>query len=284
MVASGHNIGDNIVIRAVETDTLKPGDKIVFYCYTPINKTFDINSCSVVPESEIGDLKYKKITFSSMLGLQSNEIKLAGKANSTLVFHHIKAVYVDSSGQRWFSTYGSSNNQDDVALMGYINENLVVGVYINTPFARFMASLTKGMSSTAGIIVLFVPIILMAMILVYECIKDIQRAKLEYDCVEEKRKITDPICVKYQVGYNMDTKTKYKILAQATEDQKIEYLSYLWKDGSTPNGIKKYLLRKNCCLEAIKNFCNSIVSVKRCLQMVKIQIKLHLIILLANNK
>ena len=63
-------------------------------------------------------------------------------------------------------------------------------------------------------------------------LKNIQIAKLELDCVEEKRKITDDICVKNKVGYQMSNKTKYKILAQATDENRNEYIKLLWKDGT----------------------------------------------------
>ena len=72
--------------------------------------------------------------------------------------------------------------------------------------------------------------------------------KLELDCIEEKRKITDPICVKNNIGFNMSKKNKYKILAQAKAKDKLTYISLLWRDGKAPNAIKKYVMRKDLLL------------------------------------
>ena len=95
---------------------------------------------------------------------------------------------------------------------------------------------------------MLVSVVLLVIIIVVESMKDVQLAKLELDCVEEKRRITDPLCVKYNVGFNMDTKTKYKILAQAEPEEINEYISLLWKDNSAPNTIKKYYARKRLML------------------------------------
>ena len=46
----------------------------------------------------------------------------------------------------------------------------------------------------------------------------------------------------------MSNKTKYKILAQATDENREEYMKLLWKDGLAPKSIKKYYLRKKVLL------------------------------------
>ena len=61
------------------------------------------------------------------------------------------------------------------------------------------------------IIIVSIPLVLMLILLIIILAKRIQVIKLIQDCVEEKRKITDEICVKNEVGFNMDTKTKLKI-------------------------------------------------------------------------
>jgi hypothetical protein len=104
-----------------------------------------------------------------------------------------------------------------------------------------------------GIFLLTIPAFVMLIIMIFYFIKHIQIAKLELDCVEEKRKITDPICVKNKVGYQMSRKTKYKILAQATDKNREEYIKLLWKDGHLPNSVKKYYLRKRILLKPMED-------------------------------
>lgn len=94
------------------------------------------------------------------------------------------------------------------------------------------------------------------MLIVLSFAKDIQRAKLELDVVEEKRKLTDEICVKNGIGFSMDKKTKYKVLAQADEGEKQTYISLLWKDGTAPTSIKKYYLRKRILLSGMEKLLN----------------------------
>jgi len=248
MVASGFNIGDVAVIRQVDTDTLKSGDIIAFYCYGEVNGTFDINSCERVDESTIGDKKWT-FSFASLLGVETNEIKAAAQKKSSIVFHEIQEVYTDNSGHRWFVTKGSSNTNNDVNIFGYIQDSMVIGSYTNSGISGFWSGVLKGTSSFQGVFIILIPVILLGLSTMFEGFKETQKAKLELDCVEEKRKITDPICVKNNIGFGMDKKTKYKILAQATDEQRLEYLSLLWKDGSAPDSVRKYVHKKNILLK-----------------------------------
>ena len=57
-------------------------------------------------------------------------------------------------------------------------------------------------------------------------------------------------------GFSMDKKTKYKVLAQADENEKQTYISLLWKDGTAPTSIKKYYLRKRILLSGMEKLLN----------------------------
>ena len=245
MVNSGFNIGDTIIVRSVDTRTLHKNDKIAFYVYPDDYKSFDINTCEVVPDEEIPANSYV-MSFSSLLGIQPDKIVRAAKSNSQLVFHHIREVYSDVNGTRWFKTYGSSNTADDV---WYISENMVVGLYDESGAASFFSSVISAVNSQYGFLILLIPVIFLAIVISFDWIKAIVRTKLELDCVEEKRKITDPVCVRNNIGFGMDTKTKFKILAQASPEKTNEYLSLLWKNGSAPNNIRKYYTRRNILLD-----------------------------------
>ena len=99
---------------------------------------------------------------------------------------------------------------------------------------------------------MIIPVILLGLVVIFSFLKDVEVAKLELDIIQEKRKLTDPICVQNEIGYKMDEKTKYKVLAQAPDDQLVEYVSLLWKDGSAPHAIKKYCIRKQILIATLK--------------------------------
>lgn len=248
MKASGFNVGDNIVVRSVDTKTLKVGDKIAFYVNQNSAKTFSKNKSEIVSENT--KTKYK-VSFTKFFGIQSKEIVSSAKSNCKLVFHEIIEVYKSTeTGEHWFKTKGTSNGSPD---SWYVAENLVIGIYDNSAGAVFVSKLLTGLTSNKVLVVVVVlPVLLLGMILVLSFLRDAEFAKLELDVVQEKRKLTDEICVKNEIGYKMDTKTKYKVLAQAPDDQKTEYLSLLWKDGSASNALKKYCIRKQLLLSTLK--------------------------------
>ena len=239
MTRSGFDIGDNVIVHSVDTHSLNENDIIAFYGYPKDYNRFDRSSVTRVVENNETVYTFKLL---GMLGYQTDAIKEAGQSGSGLYFHHIRAIYEDENGVRWFKTYGSSNSSDD---SWYISEDMIIGVYDDSKVARFISALMKLVTSSYGIFILLTPIFMIALAIIIECIKDVQLAFLELDCVEEKRKITDKICVDNDIGFNMDEKTKYKILAQAKPEEINLYVKYLWKSGNVPLSIKKYYLKKN---------------------------------------
>ena len=250
MVASGFNVGDNVIVRAVNTDTLKEGDIIAFYYYFPSSVSIDEEDSSLVDTSNIKNTQYT-LSFSNLFGIQNDSIKTAAKSGSSIVFHHIAEVY-ECNGTRWFKTYGSSNVEDWSNPELYydswkISEEYVVGIYDNSAVASFFAGIINGLSSSMGIfLAILIPFVIMGSFIALQFLKDIQILKLQLDVIEEKRKITDDICIRNNVGFSMDLKSKYKVLAQADDEHKNEYISLLWKDGTSPESIRKYCLRKKC--------------------------------------
>lgn len=244
MVKSGFKIGDTVVVKKVNQNSLKPDDIIAFYTYSPSYYGVNANDFSKVEQFE--NRNYK-ITFSEFFGVTSPEIINAGRVGAMLTFHHIREVFEDSDGTRWFKTYGSSNPGDDTWI---INENYVVGIYDNSGMGKILAFVLNFASSTVGLFAcILVPIVIVSILLVKQCLHDVQVAKLELDVVEEKRKLTDEICVKNGIGFGMDKKTKYKVLAQAGPDEINTYLALLYKNGSAPENIRKYYLRKRLILK-----------------------------------
>ena len=264
MIASGHKIGDTIIVRAVDASTLKPqhyedgkfvpGDKIAFYQSDAISDLFPMDS-TLVSWEDIGERKYT-FEFNYLFGAKNEEMVKVAKSGSVIVFHHILNVYEDETGVRWFETYGSSNGlkidaNDTTASPDkwYVREDMIVGVYDDAPFAIFMSGAIGAFSASGGVFLLFIPVGLLVYLIIRESVRDVQMAKLELDCVEEKRKITDEICVKNGIGYKMSKKTKYKILVQADEKDRMNYISLMWKDNTVPREVKKYVLRKQALMK-----------------------------------
>ena len=241
--SAGHQIGDKIVLRSVDTATLNVGDKIAFYVYTPSLTEF--HKAKPVLVDEINQTKYDT-SFTEFLGFQSNSIQQASKSNSKLVFHHIIEIYESDDGTRFFRTQGASNKESDYWT---VKDCYVVGIYDNSQAGKIIGTSLSFLTSRFGlIIVILAPMVLVGLLIFLDTLKNIGLMKLELDCIEEKRKITDPICVKNNIGFNMSKKNKYKILAQAKAKDKLTYISLLWRDGKAPNAIKKYVMRKDLLL------------------------------------
>ena len=248
MVKSGYEVGDVVIIHSVDTDTLNVDDKIAFYVYPISYVNFNSDKATNISD-QVSETKYT-LKFKQMLGFQTKEIDAASKAGSKLVFHHVREIYLDENGERWFKTYGSSNPDDD---RWWINEKYVVGIEDKGFVGESAIGLVSLASKPYGVVLLGIPVIALMIVLVVVFAKNIQIAKLELDCVEEKRRITDEICVKNNVGFQMDNKTKLKVLAQANNDNKDEYIKLLWKQGQIPASVEKYYMRKRLMLQTNKD-------------------------------
>ena len=64
----------------------------------------------------------------------------------------------------------------------------------------------------------------------------------------------------------MSNKTKYKILAQATDANREEYIKLLWRDGHMPGSVKKYYMRKKLLLSEMQD---TLELNRKCEQMFK---------------
>lgn len=237
MVASGYNVGDVAIVHSVDAKTLNVDDKIAFYVYSPSYQNFNVAN-AVNISSKTNKTAYT-LTFKQLFGFQTDEFVKAEKSNCDIVFHHVREIYQDSNGEVWLKTYGSSNSSDD---SWWINEKYVIGIADERVVAKSVIGMVKLASKPYGVIAFSIPVGVLIVSIILTFFKNVQIAKLELDCVEEKRKITDEICVKNNIGYQMSEKTKLKILAQATDDNREEYVNLLWKN--PPNSIKKYYLRK----------------------------------------
>ena len=247
MVKSGYEIGDIVIVHSVDANSLNVNDKIAFYVYSPSYVNFDSSDVKDVSDQH-NKTKYT-LSFKQLFGFPTDEVKQAEQANCDIVFHHIAGIYEDQNGERWFKTYGSSNGSED---SWWINEKYVVGIQDESILAKSVVGLVGLASKQYGLLILGIPVAILIVSMMFSFLKNIQIAKLELDCVEEKRKITDEICVKNNVGFQMNKKTKFKILAQATDEQIDEYIKLLWKDGNAPDSVTKYYRRKKLLVSTNK--------------------------------
>ncbi|MBQ3047731.1 MAG: hypothetical protein IJD48_01805 [Clostridia bacterium] len=251
---SGLDIGETIVVHSVDTKSLKIGDKIAFYVYQPDYIKFKYLRPRKIGGQELEQINSQKTKYNTTLplffGVQTDEIKQAAQTGATLVIHHIVEIYEEPSGLRWFGTRGSSNQSVD---FWQVSERMVVGIYDDTAFGQAMGTVLGFVTTLTGLMILvLIPMSVLISSIFKEALAAVCIAKLELDVVEEKRKITDDICVRNGVGFQMDEKTKYKVLVQAEEDEKLLYMSLLWKRGEAPRSIKKYYLRKELMLRPTK--------------------------------
>ena len=248
MVADGFDVGNTIVIKRTNPKSLNVGDNIAFYLYEKSYNEFYSHSTTLVNKPKTDHQKIA--TLSNFLGLPTKEIKEAAKHDSKKVFHKIIRIYEDENGNYWFKTKGASNEDEDP---WYVSEKMLIGVHTTSKGAHFFEGfLTLISYNIYALLIIIIPLIIVAAGLLIKSFKRVQITKLELDCVEEKRKITDEICVKNEVGFNMDTKTKLKILAQSSNENRSEYIALLWQNGTTPSNIRKYIIRKQFLLKPIQ--------------------------------
>ena len=249
------SLDEKIIVHTVDTSTLRPamgdfmGDVIAYYTYSTTYSGVEIEN--LIPITEYSSKLSYRTSWKGLFGYQSDIITNAAKAGSSLVVHHIKGIYKDTSGTRYFLTYGNNIDVDDYygasggAYQGYlVREDMIIGAYDNTFIAKFNTLPLRAMQSGWGVVMLMLPLIIIIGIIILECLRDVQISKLQQDVIEEKRKITDSVCVENEVGFGMREADKRKVLAQADEKDRLTYISLLWRDGSAPAGIKKYLLRR----------------------------------------
>ena len=247
MLADGFKAGETIVVRKINTKSLNVGDNIAFYLYAEDYNKFDLNSATIINKETKHDYK---ISFNDFIGIPSKEAKKAINANAKLIFHKITKIYEDSNGNLWFKTKGSSNEKEDG---WFVSEAMVFGIHNTSNSSNFFEILLTFVSNNLYVmIIICIPLILMLILIIISCAKNMEVIKLIQDCVEEKRKITDEICVKNEVGFNMDKRTKLKILAQASDENRSEYVALLWKDGSAPSSIRKYVIRRQFLLKSMQ--------------------------------
>ena len=243
-----HKVGDCIMVHSVNPHSLNVGDSIAFYVFTKDSNLYQTRLLTTVSDEE-RSIEYT-FNYNQILGVQTKDICEAAQNGATLVFHKIEVIEQDETGCWWFTTKGTNNASID---NWRIQEQYVVGVYVDNSVAAFFAKLLNNASRSLWfLLVLIIPVASLAFLIMRSSIKDVQLAKLELDCIEEKRRITDPICVKNKIGRNMSKRDKFKVLATAPDESKMEYVNLLWEPDKVPSWIHKYYLKQGALLRPIQ--------------------------------
>lgn len=180
MIDGGFNVGEVVLIKTANTDTLRVGDIIVFYSY------LDNADVPLLPglnkiSANLANGTYQDFqTDASALGRVS--AKQAMNAGSMLIFHRIIDVYVDEYGTRFFETKGDSNYSNDNI---FVRETFVCAKYV--PTSPFVQGAMGFVTSTAGLIVLVVlPILLIAALQCASFAKDLKANKIATSLLRRK--------------------------------------------------------------------------------------------------
>lgn len=163
MINGGFNVGDMVIIKEVNTDTLKPcerdstntvienGDIIVFYDYFDA-KDENVNLTNITEEVLNGT--YVDFSDPSKAPTDRKTKQYPIDNGTILIFHRIISIWVDESGTRFFETKGDSNNSADNKL---IREDFVCAKYAQS--SPVLQSVLSFMATTTGlIVVILIPV------------------------------------------------------------------------------------------------------------------------------
>lgn len=180
--------GDNVLAKAVDTDTLKVGDVIAFYAYykekiTPAN--LEQNSQPATSTTG-GNIPTTLLSFLGG-GASNYDQEEAASHASKVLFHQIVKIYEvvedDGISHRYFVTQGTNASTPDTYA---IKDTMVVGKYIDAPL---VANVFRFAGSPVGIAVLVViPCGLMLLLMSRSIIDQVAKHKEEQRKNEEQTK------------------------------------------------------------------------------------------------
>ena len=259
MEESGFGVGEIVMIKKNNPKALKKGDVIAYYRYGTRSvakaKKFKIWKDSDKYSSEVD------MSVGYFFGAPTESQKNAAKYQSKIMFHEIVDIRVDSRGELWFQTKGTSNSAKDSF---YVNEKYIIGKYFYTDNV-ILSTVSYLYSNNLYSYVILVPILIICVVLMINIMLAMYTAILEQDVLDKKIKLDDPACVKRNVGYTMDEKFKYQVLAFSSPEERLDYISLLWKKAERPYEIQKHYMYQKLIynkyekLEILKEECNQMV-------------------------
>jgi len=235
---------DNIFVRKVVTDTLKREDVIVFYVDDNSLEKFNEVSKEVIEVN--GETSYD-MSISTFFSIQNKYILDAAKNGKKMVIHHIKEIYEDENGERWFVTYGSSNIDYDRGWV--INENYVLGKYDKSEMASTYTFILNTIFSSSWyyvIIVGFIAILVSYILSIY--IQYIKKLHLQDKLLKGEIKVYDDVCLKNNILKSLSKRELLLLIVRSKGEDNLKQLAYIYKVGLMSESIKEYVIKREIIL------------------------------------
>ena len=227
MIDGGFDVGDMVLIKSVNTDTLKKDDIIVFYKY---KDPADNQILSYVQAHKITD----EISAGTYQDFSSDDSVLnrgttqnAVNANSMLVFHRIVDIYVDQYGERFFETKGDSNGVKDDIL---IREDFVCAVYVGS--SPFIQDVLQFVTSPTGLcVVILLPILLTIGLQIFSFMSEVRGTTAASKLLSRKLKYKDVDFTKIKVAEYLSEPEKVYLYDITDPEDKLNLAIILWDEG-----------------------------------------------------
>lgn len=196
MKSSGFSTGDIVVTKQTKVDNLNVGDTISFYV-------------------DYDDLNKKPALVSGYYN-SSSLLKESNRSEHTVIFfHQIYRIEKDVEGKTWIRTKGSSNSSED---MFWTEEDSIIGKYV--PELKGFSNFLSFCSTANGkIIFIGIPASLVFLYVIYKFLYYIYMSFLEQKVINGAIMLDDEICIKYNVGLNIQEKDKLKLITKCSEEK-----------------------------------------------------------------
>ena len=189
MENDGFKVGDIAVINKVNISEIKEGDIIAFYYCGLETKEEDFANPGEALDFETGSM---------VDSIEDKEIW----------FHKVAEVKVDSEGQTWYVTYGTSNNTNDDKM---VRGDYVIGKYTES----WLADCFNFISSTTGVIVVIIlPSAILLMMLAWNIIQTSDSL-----IIQKRRKAAEDLKLSSEVD---EGNTKDEDITETQKDKVLE--------------------------------------------------------------
>ena len=233
MLDAGFEVGDLVVIKETNTDTLKKDDIIVFYSYKDIADSVVLGSLTKIT-NQIDEGVYQDFFYDTS-HLNRHTVEDAMNAGSMLVFHRVIDIYVDEYGTRFFETKGDSNSIADTT---FIREDFVCAKYLNS--SPFVQSVLQFVTSPAGLaIVVVVPVALTLIFQVASFFGEVKGAKIASSLLARKARLKDVDLSKIKLTDFLSDPEKVYLYDIAHPEDKLNLAIVLWEEG-VDNALNVY--------------------------------------------
>ena len=263
MIASGFNDWDIVLVKKVNTRSLKGdqlnakgevvimGDIIAFYHVEAPNNINYLNYKKYTVDEANQEDPNVTLSIGEFFGSQNELITRAAKREASMIFHHIKEIREDENGKLFFKTYGSSVRNADGSISYdsfWISEDAIVGKYYENASPLLLNTFKTLLTSSGMFMLVSIPLILIILMVFFDIMKSLELSAIENNVLNGKLDLSNPVCVVNHIGFKMSNKTKFKVLAQLSPQERIEAVTYLWQSPKDVEKMKKHYIKQKLLL------------------------------------